>query len=325
MGHQSDDFPFSISELAIFLAICEAGSITGAARRLGVTQPAVSIALSELEARFKATLVDRSVRPLVLKPAGVVLRQRASALLSEARQIAPMLREVARGRLPLLRIGVIDSLARSLTGPLARVAADMADEVALFAGLTASHAGNLLTRNLDVMIGLDDLADVSDLERWPILTEPYILALSPGLEAPATLDQLRALAGENQFVRYSARSSTGVDIDRHLRRVGLAFPRRLEFDTPYGVVAPLATGSAFAITTPICLVESGVKPGEIVTAALPGPTLTRRVMLVAHADAHRQAPRALAAAAREELRTSVAAELDLVSPGLSALVQVAAD
>lgn len=322
MATQKDEYPFSISELAIFLAICDEGSISAAARRLGITQPAVSIALTELEGRLGVPLVDRSVRPLMLRPAGALLRQRASALLSEARQIAPMMREVERGRLPLLRIGVIDSLARSLSWPLAAVAGGMADEVVIHAGLTASHAGELLTRKLDVMIGLDDLADVPDLERSPILTEPYLLALSPGLEPPATLDGLRALAASNPFVRYSARSSTGVDIDRHLRRLGLNFPRRLEFDTPYGVMAPLSRGRSFAITTPICLIESAIGPGEIVCAPLPGPALTRTVTLVAHPDHRNRAPRLIAEAVRDELRTAVIGRLDAFCPGLAASVRV---
>lgn len=321
MGVQHDEFPFSLSELGVFLAICEAGSITGAARRLGVSQPAVSIALAELEQRLGVQLVDRAVRPLVLRPAGALMRQRASALMSEARQIAPMMREVGRGRLPLLRIGIIDSLARALSGPLAAEAAAIADEVAMFAGLTASHASGLLTRNLDIMIGLDDLADVEGLERLPILTEPYVLALSPGLAPPTTLAELKALALSNPFVRYSARSSTGADIDRHLCRLGLDPARRLEFDTPHGVIAPLAAGASFAITTPVCLAESGVKPGEIVCAPLPGPQLTRRVTLVARADL--QASRILAKRARTALRGAALAGLDALSPGLSGLVQVA--
>lgn len=319
---QTDDFPFSITELATFLAVCDEGSITGAARRLGVSQPAVSIALTELETRLGAQLVDRSVRPLQLKPAGVVLRQRASALLSEARQIAPMLREISRGRLPLLRIGLIDSLSRALSAPLAAEASKIADEVAIFAGLTASHASALLTRNLDIMIGLDDLADVADLERWPILSEPYVLALSPGLAPPSTLADLKALAETNQFVRYSARSSTGMDIDRHLRRLGLDFPRRLEFDTPNGVIAPMATGGCFAITTPICLIESGLGADEIVVAALPGPKLARRVTLVARKDQHRSAPRRIAEAVRAALREGTAARIEELAPAFAASVRI---
>ena len=322
MATPRDDYPFSINELAIFLAICDEGSISAAARRLGISQPAVSMALGELEGRLGAQFVDRSVRPLALTSAGALLRQRASSLLSEARQIAPMMREVERGRLPLLRIGVIDSLARSLSWALAEAAGGMADEVAIHAGLTASHAGALLTRRLDVMIGLDDLADVPGLERSTILTEPYVLALSADLTAPTTLDDLRTLAAGAAFVRYSARSSTGVDIDRHLRRLGLNFPRKLEFDTPYGVVAPLSRGRSFAITTPICLLESAVPLDAFAWAPLPGPALTRTVTLVAHPDHRNRAPRLLAEAAREEVRAGVLRKIDALSPGLSASVRV---
>lgn len=322
MAGPRDEFPFSFAELNAFLAVCDENSISAAARRLGITQPAVSIALSELEGRLGTRLVDRSVRPLALTPAGALLRQRASALLSEARLIAPEMREIDHGRLPLLRIGVIDSLARSLSGVLSRVASGMADEIAIHAGLTAGHASNLLTRKLDVMIGLDDLADAPDLERWPILSEPYVLALSPGLAPPGTLDELRALAATCEFVRYSARSSTGVDIDRHLRRLGLNFPRRLEFDTPYGVLVPLASGARFAITTPICLIESGATSDEVVCAPLPGPRLSRSVTLVGHPDRRRRAPKMLAEAARAELKATVADRLAKVAPGLEGSVTI---
>ncbi|WP_020180634.1 LysR family transcriptional regulator [Methylopila sp. M107] len=325
MAGPKDEFPFSFAELNTFLATCDEGSMSAAARRLGVSQPAVSIALNELEGRLGTKLVDRSVRPLALTPAGSLLRQRASALLSEARLIAPEMREVDRGRLPLLRIGVIDSLARSLSGALARVASEMADEVAVQAGLTAGHASNLLTRKLDVMIGLDDLADVADLERWPILSEPYVLALSPGLDAPETLDDLRALAESAVFVRYSARSSTGVDIDRHLRRLGLNFVRKLEFDTPYGVLTPLSERPSFAITTPICLIESGAKAEDIVAAPLPGPKFSRSVTLVAHPDRRRRAPKLLADAARAALRETVPGRLEKIAPGLKDAVAIAGE
>lgn len=324
MSAQKDEFPFSIGELNAFLAICDEGSISAAARRLGVSQPAVSIALNELEQRLGAQLVDRSVRPLALKPAGALLRQSASALLAEARLIAPMMRDVERGKLPLLRIGMIDSLARVLSGPVAAAAALLAEQVVVQAGLTSGHAGNLITRKLDIMLGLDDLADIADLERWPILTEPYVLALSPGVAPPQTLDELRDLSGANQFVRYSARSSTGVEIDRHLRRVGLNFPRKLEFDTPGGVIAPLGVGGSFAITTPICLIESGAGPQDVVCAPLPGPAFTRSVTLVAHPDRRRGSPRAIAEAVKAELREAVPTRLKALSPGLADMVRTEA-
>ena len=88
---RSDALPFDLRALEIFLTVCEAGSMAAAARTLSLTQPAVSQSIADLEARTGTALFDRSVRPLALTPPGGILRQRASALMSEARQIGPLL------------------------------------------------------------------------------------------------------------------------------------------------------------------------------------------------------------------------------------------
>lgn len=319
MQPRPDDLPFDLRQLTIFLAVCDAGSMASAARRLGLTQPAVSLAVAELETRIGAGLFDRAIRPIAPTPAGVLLRQRASALVSEARQIAPMLREAGRARFPLVRLGLVDSLARALAPTLADAIALRADEVAILAGLTASHASALLSRNLDVMIGVDDLAQVSGLERRPIMTESYVLLLPPGVAPVESAEDLRRLAERLELVRFSARSSTGVEIERHLRRIGLEPPRRLSFDTPQGVAAMVAEGGRFAIVTPLCMVEAAPPPGAVVCAPLPGPEFARRLTLVAYAHELGRLPAELAEASRAGLR----ARLADAAPELARFVQIA--
>jgi DNA-binding transcriptional LysR family regulator len=293
-----------------------------AARRLGLSQPAVSLAVAELERGVGAALFDRTVRPLALTPAGALLRQRASALLSEARQIAPMMREVGRGRLPLVRVGLVDSLSRALAAPLAAFLSARADEVSIFSGLTASHAGALVTRNLDVMIGVDDLGEVGGLERLPIVSEAYVLATPRGARRVATVGDLAALASELKFVRFSARSSTGLEIDRHLRRLGLELPRGVEFDTPFGVTAMVAAGGCFAITTPLCLMEATHDLSGLAFAPTPGPQLRRQLTLVANRHQHGRLPLETAELCRRRLREAVLPEIEALAPALMPSIDV---
>ena len=102
-----DALPFDLRHLEIFLQVCDSGTMVAAARVLGLTQPAVSQAVSELEARAGVALLDRAVRPLALTAAGLVLRPHAAALLAEARQIGPLLRRAEAADLPLLRAGAV--------------------------------------------------------------------------------------------------------------------------------------------------------------------------------------------------------------------------
>lgn len=296
-----DPFPFDLRALDIFLAVCEEGTMQLAARRLGLTQPAVSQAIADIERRTGVTLFDRRARPLALTSAGGALRQRASALLSEARQIAPLLREAGSSRLPLMRVGLVDSLSRALMAPLARRLGEMADQVSVLSGLTASHVGALLTRQLDLLVGAGDLDEIEGLERWPLLGEPYVLLMPAELPPPARAADLEALAAALPLVRFSARSVTGMEVERHLRRLRLDLPRRLEFDTPHGVTASVAAGAGFAITTPLCIFEAAVPLDGLACRPLPGPGLVRHLTLIARRNELGRLPREIAEFCREGL------------------------
>ncbi len=66
--------------LETFLRIADAGSISAAARDLGLSQPTASRQLAELESRLKAQLVRRTTHSLALTDAG-------SELLADARRL----------------------------------------------------------------------------------------------------------------------------------------------------------------------------------------------------------------------------------------------
>ncbi|MBN8910971.1 MAG: LysR family transcriptional regulator [Rhizobiales bacterium] len=281
MRESSPTLPFDLRSLEIFLAVCETGAMSSAARALGLTQPAVSLAIGDLERKLGFELFDRTVRPLAVTVAGGLLRQRAGALIAEARQIGPLLRETEHGKLPLIRVGIVDSLSRVLTTPLSSFLGSRADEVSILLGLTASHASDLLTRRLDLFLGVDDLEDWAGLERWQLVKEPYILLLPEGIETPRTVGALKKLAQSLPMIRFSSRSQTGLEIEAHLRRLGLSVPRSFEFDTPYGVTSMVAAGSGFAITTPLCIEEAAVPKARFVAVPLPGPQISRKLTLVA--------------------------------------------
>lgn len=322
MAVRGEALPFDLRTLEIFLAVCDVGAMAGAARQLGLTQPAVSQAVADLEAKTGAVLFDRSVRPIGLTPAGGVLRQRASALLSEARQIAPMLRETENSRFPLLRAGLVDSLSRVLAAPLGVRLMALADEVSVLAGLTSSHASALLTRQLDLLLGVDELEEIAGLERFPIISEPYILLLPAGRPRPARVDDIGRLAQDLPMVRFSARSKTGIEVERHFRRLKLDLPRRLEFDTPQGVTEVVARGEGFAVSTPLCILEAGIDMARLACWPMPGPAFLRGLTLVARRQELGRAPRELAAFCRAELAQRAVPDLRARMPWLGEALSI---
>ncbi|MEQ1715139.1 MAG: LysR family transcriptional regulator [Hyphomicrobium sp.] len=318
MASKPDSLPFDLRALEIFLSVCETGAMAAAARVLGLTQPAISQTIADLEHRTGATLFDRRVRPLGLTPAGAIMRQRAAALLSEARQIAPLLKETEHGKLALVRVGLVDSLARALSIPIATFLQGRADAVHIQSGLTAAHAGALLTRNLDLFVGVDDLTEVAGLQRFELVSEPYILLLPQGAAVPQSPAEFRNLTRTLSLVRYSARSKTGMEIERHLRRLDFDLPGGHEFDTPFGVGEMVAAGHGFAITTPLCLAEAPPARASVVTAPLPGPKFKRTLTLIARRQELGNLPRDLASACRQALQSGIIPALNKDMPWLGA-------
>lgn len=79
-----------------FVAVAEQGQITAAAARLGVTQPAVSQAMRQLERELDLSLLERRSRGVVLTRAGVALLERARTVLATADAAVAATRDLSR-------------------------------------------------------------------------------------------------------------------------------------------------------------------------------------------------------------------------------------
>ncbi|MBH5338115.1 LysR family transcriptional regulator [Streptomyces pactum] len=97
-------------------AVAEAGTVTAAAARLHMTQPALSRTLAQLEARVGVRLVDRSSRHLALTPAGTTLLGHGRAILAHLDAALADTRAVSRP----LRLGYTCAVLGRQTVPLLR-------------------------------------------------------------------------------------------------------------------------------------------------------------------------------------------------------------
>lgn len=74
---------FQPAELGFIMALASAGSLSGAARELGITTSAVSKRLALIEARVGVPLVNRTTRRMSMTPEGEVLLEHARRILGE--------------------------------------------------------------------------------------------------------------------------------------------------------------------------------------------------------------------------------------------------
>jgi DNA-binding transcriptional LysR family regulator len=94
-----------LRHLRYFQAVAELGSMTAAARRLYVSQSAISEQIRDLENELGTALLDRSGRQVHMTPQGQVFLEEARRTLDAAQRAIDLTRKAAHGEVGTLAIG----------------------------------------------------------------------------------------------------------------------------------------------------------------------------------------------------------------------------
>lgn len=97
----------TLRHFEVFVAVCECKSITLAAEKLYMSQPAVSIAIKELEGYYGVQLFIRSNRTIYLTDKGEALFREAKAILTQYEHTKVMLKDEAKFNKVSLGVNVI--------------------------------------------------------------------------------------------------------------------------------------------------------------------------------------------------------------------------
>ena len=106
------------ADLAFFSTLAGAGSLSAAARELGVTTPAVSKHLAQMEARLGVLLVNRSTRRMSLTPEGELLLEQVRRILGEIQDVEELLGLSRATPTGLLRVNATLGFGRSQVAPV---------------------------------------------------------------------------------------------------------------------------------------------------------------------------------------------------------------
>jgi len=150
----------NLHHLRLFRAVALDGTLTGAARRLNLSQSALSTQLRALEAALGHDLFERRGRGLVLTEAGRIALDHAEAIFRTAEDLTATLRETGRAR-RALRVGALATLSRNFQMLFLRPLIGRSDvEVVLRSGSQAELLRGLEALSLDVV--LTNLAPARD-------------------------------------------------------------------------------------------------------------------------------------------------------------------
>ncbi len=180
-----------LRKLRYFVAVAEAGSISGAAVRLGMAQPALTQAMSRFETEMRLRLLLRSKRGVELTEAGSFLFEEARDLLARADAVARSAERHAEGAVGAITVGFVSTaLYHILPRAIARLkqAAPQA-QVRIREMRTNEQVEALRIGAIDMGICHSPVGSANWLHHLT-LAEYRLRAVLPGSEADADRDSV---------------------------------------------------------------------------------------------------------------------------------------
>ncbi len=166
----------TLRHLRYFEALAQYGHFGRAAEALGISQPALSIQMRDLEDIVGKPLVERGARQVRLTGLGEVLLQRGRDILRAVDELASLARTASEDLTGRLRVGVIPTVAPYL---LPRVIEGLSErfpdlDLRLREAVTQKLVGDLIEGRLDVAIVALPISEPSLVEH-PLFTEEFVL------------------------------------------------------------------------------------------------------------------------------------------------------
>jgi DNA-binding transcriptional LysR family regulator len=278
-----------LHQLQCFIAVLEEGGFKRATARLGITQPALSYQIKQLEEELGAQLFHRRPGGIAPTEAGRVLLEHAGHVIATVREAHQAVRELSDGVTGEIRIGTIKCIG---TYFLPHVLWEVrAKHPMVRPKLVYRNSDELLDAlvadKLDVALAVDPPPDPR-FEHRGVFEEQISLVSGPGhrLFGRPTIDvaELKDL----QFVALSAQTSTGALIGRYLDRLGVSVEPEVSADNVETVKRMVEAGMGVAFLPDMATsgdVASDGRPGRLARSSVE-PALSLPLVIVTWRDSH---------------------------------------
>jgi LysR family pca operon transcriptional activator len=294
-----------IRQLQAVVAIADQKSLLAASRTLGVSQPALTKTLQEVEDTLGVRIFDRVSRGVMPNAYGQAFLIRARAILAELTRIGDDLTQVAQQSAGTVVIGALPSAAAGILPATLAMLRSRHPRLGIKVVQARTHELLPLLEggSVDVIVGRLYTPDVpDDFHREALYEEPISVlarAAHPIFEAA---HEFSASLGGYDLVLPSLEQRMGQEVDQVVAALGESLPVPLLRATSLSFIRELVLSGQALTVLPRVMMAGDLLRGavRIVPLDIPGPARPAGLITLRH---RQRSPglQALAAALREYL------------------------
>jgi DNA-binding transcriptional LysR family regulator len=215
------DWVPDMRQIRAFVAVVEEGSFTLAARKIYVTQSAVSHSLKTLEEQLSCRLLDRTGKRVAVTAEGELLLRRCKRVLFELEQASRDLDGLRRWGQTRIRIGAPHSLCHYLIPSVLREFRDCFPrcEPVIEAGDTVALLDRLAAAELDLVVGLRPRGRADEGYR-PMFKDRLAFVVSPFHPWAIDSSSMLSSINDHQFIIYAKATETHRLIEEWIEQKG---------------------------------------------------------------------------------------------------------
>lgn len=259
----------SMRHIEVFHAIMQTGSVTGAARLLNISQPAVSSVLKHCEARARMKLFTRAGGRLQPTPEAIALFPDVSALYGRLDAMDRLMQDLAGGRLGTLSLAASFPVAN---GYLARAVATFLEErpgvrVVLQSLTSPQVVDRVVSREVELGIAYEPVVN-SQVETEVLIRSSIACVMRDDHPLAGNKEiNVRDLA-EHSIITYLPQAMLRSHVDRILSQAGIVPNVAVQVSLSLTGIALAYYGTGIALVEPFLLASIPL-PGLVIRPLRP--------------------------------------------------------
>ena len=272
----------TLKQLQVFKSVASLGQVRQAAEQLNLSQPAVSMALGELEKQLNCQLFDRTGNRLILNQQGCQLLPMASELLERSQEITRTFHAPEHQLSGLIKLGASTTIGNYL---LPKTLAHFElDNPGVTTNLTIHNTSTIIDKLLAFEV---DIACIEgpcqhpDIINTPWMTDNLAILASP--QHPLTSHPSVSMEQLNEchWILRENGSGTRSLFDLHIGQYLQAPEVRMELNQTEAIKQLVVSNLGITCLSELCVIKE-LKRKELVSLPLKKKNLQRQLSLIIH-------------------------------------------